>query len=147
VSDGTGRLGFVLPVLLVLLAAGMALSIAAATTAAMTLAMSERSAGRLRALEAAEAGLAAALRAGGWGPAEAWTGAGSLPAGGRWQATVRLVAAQIDPLGGPVHWRFEIESAGEDGAARALLLQGFEVAGALPGEPVLTWWRQGEPEP
>ena len=139
--------GAALAVVLVLTAAGMALSSAVATSAALELAMAERGAGRLRAFEAAEAGLAAALRARAWSASDPWTAAGALPAGGEWQVEVRLAAARIDPVGGVVDWHFEIESSGRDGAARVTLVQGFRVAGGLPGEPQRTWWRQEDPAP
>jgi hypothetical protein len=139
--------GAVLAVVLVLLAAGMALSSAVATSAALELAMADKTASRLRAFEAAEAGLAAALAAREWSAATPWAASGSPGAGGQWHAEIRLAAARIDPSGGEVEWHFEIESAGRDGAARVTLLQGFKVHGALPGDPVLTWWRRGEPAP
>lgn len=139
--------GVALVVLLVLLTAGMALSTAVATSGALELAMTDRSLGRLRAAEAAEAGIAAALRARGWSTADPWTAAGALADGGRWRVEVRLLAARLDPLGGPVDWRFEIESRGEHGAARVTLLQAFEVTGALPGDPQRAGWRQVEPSP
>lgn len=139
--------GSVLALLLVLLAAGMALSAAVATSAVLELAMSDRAVARLRAAEAAEAGVAAALRARGWSSASPWTATGDLPESGRWQVEVRLFAARVDPHGGPVEWRFEIESAGEHGAARVTLLQSFDVTGALPGEPRPAGWRRLEPSP
>jgi hypothetical protein len=139
--------GAVLAIVLILLAAGAALSSAVATSAALELAMADRTQSRLRAFEAAEAGLSAALLAREWSAAEPWSASGSVMAGGEWQAEVRLVAARIDPYGGEVEWHFEIESAGRDGAARVTLVQGFQVQGALPGEPGLTWWRRGEPAP
>lgn len=139
--------GAVLAVLLVLLAAGMALSAAVATSGALELAMTDRGLARLRAAEAAEAGIAAALRARGWSTAAPWTASGTLVDSGRWQVEVRLFAARVDPLGGPVDWRFEIESAGEHGAARVTLLQAFDVSGALPGDPQPAGWRQLEPPP
>jgi hypothetical protein len=139
--------GATLAVVLVLTAAGMALSSAVATSAALELAMAERVSARLRAFEAAEAGLAAALRARAWSASDAWTSSGVLPEGGEWRVEVRLAAARLDPLGGVVDWHFEIESSGREGAARVTLAQGFRVAGALPGEPQRTWWRQEDPAP
>jgi hypothetical protein len=139
--------GGALVVVLVLTAAGMALSAAVATSAALELAMAERSASRLRAFAAADAGLSTALRARAWSADAPWTASGVLAEAGDWRVEVRLAAARIDPLEGTVEWHFEIESAGIDGAARVTLLQGFRVAGALPGEPMLTWWRQAEPAP
>lgn len=139
--------GSVLALLLVLLAAGMALSAAVATSAALELAMSDRATARLRAAEAAEAGIAAALRARGWSSTGPWTASGALAESGRWRVEVRLFAARVDPHGGPVDWRFEIESAGEHGAARVTLLQAFDVSGALPGEPRPAGWHRLEPSP
>jgi hypothetical protein len=139
--------GAVLAVVLVLLAAGAALSSAVATSAALELAMADRTQSRLRAFEAAEAGLSAALLAREWSAAEPWAASGAIVAGCQWQAWIRLATARIDPSGGEVEWHFEIESTGRDGAARVTLVQGFKVQGALPGEPVLTWWRRGEPAP
>ena len=139
--------GAVLVVVLVLTAAGMALSAAVATSGTLELAMAERSAARLRAFEAAEAGLAAALRARAWSAGAPWTASGELVDGGAWRTEVRLAAARVDPLGGPVDWHFEIESTGREGPARVTLAQGFRVQGALPGEPQRSWWRQAEPEP
>jgi hypothetical protein len=139
--------GAVLVVVLVLTAAGMALAAAVATSGTLELAMAERSAARLRAFEAAEAGLAAALRARAWSAGAPWAASGTLAESGEWRAEVRLAAARVDPLGGPVDWHFEIASAGRDGPARVVLVQGFRVLGALPGEPQRTWWRQAEPEP
>lgn len=137
--------GAILAILLVLLAAGMALSAAVATSGTLELAMTDRNVARLRAAEAAEAGIAAALRARGWSATGAWTAAGALPGSGRWRAEVRLFAARVDPFGMPVEWRFEIESTGESGAARVTLLQAFAVSGALPGDPQPAGWRQVEP--
>lgn len=144
---GQGARGAALAVLLVLLATGMVLSTAVATSGALELAMTDRAFSRLRAAEAAEAGLATALRARGWSTAAPWTAAGRLAGSGRWRVEVRLFAARVDPLGGPVDWRFEIESRGEYGAARVTLLQAFDVTGALPGDPRLAGWHQQEPPP
>jgi hypothetical protein len=139
--------GAALAVLLVLLAAGMALSTAVATSAALELAMAGGGLSRLRAAEAAEAGVAAALRAREWSAAAPWSATGALAEGGRWQVEVRLLAARVDPLGGAVDWRFEIESSGEHGVSRVTLLQAFDVTGALPGDPQPAGWRQLEPPP
>lgn len=139
--------GIVLVVVLVLTTAGMALSAAVASSGALELAMAERGVARLRAFEAAEAGLAAAWRAAEWSAAAPWTASGALVEGGEWRVEVRLAAARIDPLGGLPEWQFEIESAGRDGPARVTLVQGFRVQGALPGAPQRSWWRQAEPEP
>jgi hypothetical protein len=138
--------GAALAVVLVLTAAGMALSSAVATSAALELAMSGQSVARQRALEAAEAGIAAALRAQEWSAAGPWSDSGTMSEGGTWQVELRLTAARIDPSGAPVDWHFEIESRGRDGAARVTLVQGFRVLGELPGEVRLSWWRQAEPE-
>jgi hypothetical protein len=137
--------GTVLVVVLVLVAAGMALSSAIAGSAALELAMAEQGAARLRAFEAAEAGLTAALRARAWSATGPWAASGARSDGGEWRVEVRLAAARVDPLGVVVDWQFEIESAGRYGAARVTLLQGFRVTGALAGEPQLTWWRQADP--
>lgn len=139
--------GAALAVVLVMTAAGMALSSAVATSAALELAMAEQGIARLRAFEAAEAGLAAALRARAWSAAGPWSAAGTLVTGGEWRVEIRLAAASTDPLAGTAEWHFEIESDGRHGAARATLVQGFRVTGALPGEPRRTWWRQEDPAP
>ena len=139
--------GTALAVVLVLAAAGMALSSAVATSAALELAMAEQGTARQRAFEAAEAGLGAALRARAWTADGPWSAAGELVAGGEWQVEVRLAAAQVDPVMGAVEWHFEIESLGRLGAAAVTLAQGFRVAGALPGEPRLTWWRRADAAP
>jgi hypothetical protein len=139
--------GAVLAVVLALLAAGMALSAAIATSAALEFAMADRGAARLRAAEAADAGLAAALRARAWSASDPWTAAGSLDGGGDWQVEARLVAARVDPLGGPVDWRFEIESHGRHGAAHVRLVQALDITGALPGDPRLAGWRRLESGP
>jgi hypothetical protein len=139
--------GGVLVVALVMLAAGMTVAFAVAASATLELAMAERTGARLRAVEAAEAGIATTLRAGAWSAATPWTASGDLPEGGRWNARVALVASRFDPLGGPVEWLFEITSLGEAGSARAELAQGFRVLGPLPGVPELTHWRQLDPPP
>lgn len=139
--------GAALAVLLVLLAAGMVLSTAVATSAALELSMAGGALSRLRAAEAAEAGIATALRAREWSAAGPWYATGALAEGGHWQVEVRLLAARVDPLGGPVDWRFEIESSGEHGTSRVTLLQAFEVTGTLPGDPQPAGWRQLEPPP
>ncbi|MFU8820588.1 MAG: PilX N-terminal domain-containing pilus assembly protein [Gammaproteobacteria bacterium] len=139
--------GAALAVVLVLTAAGMVLSSAVATSAALELAMAEQSTARQRAFEAAEAGLGAALRARDWTADGAWSAAGELVAGGEWRVEVRLAAAQVDPLTGAVEWHFEIESSGNLGTAAVTLVQGFRVAGALPGEPRPTWWRREDAAP
>lgn len=139
--------GAVLVLVLVLTAAGMALSSAVAGTAALELGMAERGVSRLRALQAAEAGLSAARGARGWSASAPWTASGALPGGGQWRAEVRLFAARLDASTGSVEWLFEIQSSGRDGSARATLLQGFSVHGGLPGEPRYNWWRQVEPAP
>lgn len=139
--------GAALAVVLVLVAAGMALSSAVATSAALELAMAEQSATRQRAFEAAEAGIGAALRARAWSADAPWSATGELVAGGEWQVEVRLAAAQVDPFTGAVEWHFEIESSGRLGAAAVTLVQGFRIAGALPGEPRLTGWRRKDSAP
>jgi Tfp pilus assembly protein PilX len=139
--------GAALAVVLLLTAAGMALSSAVATSAALELAMAEQSTTRQRAFEAAEAGLAAAFRAHAWSADGPWSANGAVVAGGAWQVEVRLAAAQVDPLTGAVEWHFEIESAGRLGAAAVTLVQGFRVTGALPGEPRPTWWRREDSAP
>lgn len=139
--------GSALAVVLVLTAAGMALSSAVATSAALELAMSARNTSRLRAFAAAEAGVAEALRARGWSAGAPWVNAGTLTDGGAWQAEVRLVAARLDPVDATVEWHFEVESSGRHGAASVVVLQGFRVSGGLPGEPRRTWWRQADPAP
>lgn len=139
--------GAALAVVLVLTAAGMALSSAVATSAALELAMAEQSTTRQRAFEAAEAGLAEAFGARAWSAGGPWSADGELVAGGAWQAEVRLVAAHVDPLTGAVEWHFEIESSGRHGAAAVTLVRGFRVAGALPGEPRPTWWRREDSAP
>jgi hypothetical protein len=125
----------------------MAVSAAIATSAALEFAMADRGAARLRAAEAADAGLAAALRARAWSASGPWTAAGSLDDGGDWQVEARLASARVDPSGGPVDWRFEIESHGRHGAAHVRLVQAMDITGALPGEPRLAGWRKLEGAP
>ena len=139
--------GTVLAVVLVLLAAGMAVSAAVATSATLALGMAERTGARLRAHEAAEAGIASALQAGEWSAARPWSATGALPEGGHWQVVVVLDTARVDPSGGPVEWLFEITSRGRAGTAETTLVQAFRVSGALPGVPGPTWWRHAEPAP
>lgn len=139
--------GVVLVIVLVLMSAGMALSSAVARSAAAELAMVEQGLSRLRAREAAEAGLASVLRAREWSAAGTSSASGSLVGGGEWEAEVRLLAARLDPSGGAVEWLFEIESHGRAGRARTALARSFTVQGPLPGEPRLGWWRQLEPPP
>lgn len=139
--------GAVLAVVLVLLAAGMALAAAIATSAALEHAMSDSSASLLRARQAAETGLSVALAARGWSATDTWHGSGSLPGGALWEAEVRLVAARFDASTGLAEWLFEIESTGEAATGRSAMLQGFTVLGALPGAPRLAWWRLAEDVP
>ena len=139
--------GAVLVMVLVFLAAGAALSTAVARTAALELAMTEQGLSRLQAQLAAEAGLDAALEAGGWSASAPWQGRGELPHGGRWAASVTLVATRLDPGSGAVEWVFEARSTGAAGSARATMVQGFRVDGALPGIPQLAWWHRAEVEP
>lgn len=136
-----------LPLVLVLVAASLTLAGAVATSATLELAMAAQVGERLRAIEAADAGILAVLRAGEWSPAAPWSSAGTLPAGGAWQAEVRLTAARIDPLSGEVEWLFEIESTGRAGVADAVLREDFAVTGALPGTPRRRGWRIVEPAP
>lgn len=139
--------GAVLVVVLAFLAAGALLSTAVGRTAALELAMTEQGLSRLQAGLAAEAGVAAALQARGWSAAGRWEGTGTVPHGGSWRATVELVAARLDPGGGPAEWVFEIRSTGAAGPARATVSRGFAVRGALPGTPQPTWWRRTGAEP
>jgi len=139
--------GAALVVVLVLTAAGMALSSAVANTAALEFTMVDGGLARLRAMEAAEAGLAAALRARAWSAGAAWNANGTLAGGSRWTVQVQLVAARVDPPPAPVTWRFDIESAGRHGAARVVLMQSFDVEGALPGQPRRVGWRQVDDAP
>lgn len=145
-GPGSSR-GVVLVTVLAFIAAGMALAAATARTGALELAMADRGANRLLAIEAAHTGLAHALRSRGWSAAEPWADAGDLPGGGRWTVEARLAAARIDPASGVVEWHFEILGTGRAGTAAYSIVQGFVVTGALPGEPRLTWWRQAEPPP
>ena len=139
--------GSALAVVLALLAAGAALAGAVARSAALELAMAEHDLSSVRAGAAAEAGLAAALRARGWSAASDWSGAGALPGNAAWTAEVVLLATRIDNHGGTTEWLFEARSEGRAGAARVALSRGFSVQGALPGEPAPRWWRQVEPLP
>jgi len=139
--------GSALVVVLAFLAAGMLLAGGLARSAALEMAMAEHEVSRVRARAAAEAGLAAALRSGAWSAATAWTGHGALAGGASWSATITLLAARIDPLGGATEWVFEIHSTGRAAAAQVALSQGFHVTGALPGSAQPTWWRQLEPAP
>lgn len=139
--------GAVLVTVLVFVLAGMTLAAATARTGVVEFAMADRGANRVRAIAAAEAGLAHALRSRGWSAAGPWTDAADLPDGGRWTVEVHLAAARLDPLNGLVEWHFDIYSTGAAGTARFSLEQGFAVIGALPGEPRLTWWRQAESPP
>jgi type II secretory pathway component PulK len=139
--------GAALILVLVLVAAAMVLSTAVATSAAVEFAMAGRIDARLRATEAAEAGLAEALRARTWNAADPWRASGTLEGSGDWQVEARLVAARVDPLGTITEWRFEIESSGQSGAARVTLVQAFDVSGSLPGEPRLAGWHLMDPLP
>lgn len=139
--------GSVLAVVLVLLVAGMALSAAMATTAALEHAMAGGSISLLRARQAAETGLSEALAARGWSAAGSWSDTGVLPDGAEWAATVRLVSARLISAEGTVEWLFEIESAASAGAARTTMAQAFKVRGTLPGDPLPAWWRLKEDPP
>jgi hypothetical protein len=139
--------GSALVVVLALLAAGVALAGAVARSAAMELAMTEQALSSVRARTAAEAGLAAALRARGWSAGPGWSGAGQLPEGAQWSAEVGLLAARVDLATGLTDWVFEARSVGRAGLAGVALSRGFSVRGVLPGEPVPLWWRQVEPLP
>jgi hypothetical protein len=139
--------GSALVVVLAFLAAGTLLAGGLARSAALEMAMAEHDLSRVRARAAAEAGLAAALRARGWSAATPWAGHGVLAAGATWTAEVRLVAARVAPGGGATDWVFEVRSTGRAAAARVELSRGFSVSGALPGTARLTWWRQLEPAP
>jgi type II secretory pathway component PulK len=139
--------GAALILVLVLVAAAMVWSTAVATSAAMEFAMAGRIDARLRATEAAEAGLAEALRARAWTAAAPWRASGTLEGSGDWRVETRLVAARVDPTGAMAQWRFEIESSGQSGATRVILVQAFDVSGPLPGEPRLAGWRLMDPPP
>ena len=139
--------GSALVVVLGFLAAGVLLAGGLARSAALEMSMAEHALSGLRARTAAEAGLAAALRARGWSATATWTGQGTLAGGASWTAQVELLGARVDPGGGATEWLFEIRSTGQAAAARVLLSQGFSVTGALPGTPAPTWWRQLEPAP
>lgn len=138
--------GSALAVVLACLAAGVLLAGGLARSAALEMAMAEHALSGIRARTAAEAGLAAALRARGWSATAIWEGQGSLAGGASWTARVELLAARVEP-GGATEWVFEIRSAGRAAAAQVVLSQGFSVTGALPGVPAPTWWRQLEPAP
>lgn len=134
--------GAVLVMVLVFLLAGAALSTAVARTAALELAMTEQGLSRLQSRLAAEAGLDAALEAQGWSASGSWEGHGALSPGGRWSATVTLLATRLDPGGGPAEWIFELRSTGVSGTARTTLVQGLRVTGALPGLPRPAGWHR-----
>lgn len=138
--------GAVLVVVLVLLLAGALLSAAVAASAAIETAMAGQSMDTAAAFSAAEAGVTAALRSADWGPGPPWTASDALGQA-RWEATIVLAAASVAGDGAAPEWHFEIESRGTAGRAETVIVQGFVVTGALPGTPVLTWWRQGAPEP
>lgn len=139
--------GSALVVVLAFLAAGALLAGGLARSAALEMAMAEHALSGVRARTAAQAGLAAALRAQGWSATAAWEGHGTLAGGASWTAQVELLGARLDPGGGATEWVFEIRSTGRAAAAQVLLSQGFSVTGALPGTPLPTWWRQLEPAP
>lgn len=147
------RLGFLraagsaLVVVLAFLAAGALLAGGLARSAALEMAMAEHALSGVRAQTAAQAGLAAALRAQGWSATATWEGQGTLAGGASWTAQVELLGARLDPGGGATEWVFEIRSTGRAAAAQVVLSQGFAVTGALPGVPMPTWWRQLEPAP
>ena len=138
--------GFVLVMVMVLLVAGAMLAAAVAASAAIETAMAGQSVETAAAFSAAEAGVATALRSGGWS-AGPWTDTGTLPGGAAWEAAVTLAAAAIAGDGTTPEWHFEVVSTGSAGRATTTLVQGFVVRGALPGEPVLTYWRQEGPAP
>jgi hypothetical protein len=138
--------GSALVVVLAFLAAGVLLAGGLARSAALEMAMAEHALSGVRARTAAEAGLAAALRAQGWSATATWAGQGTLAGGASWTAQVELLAARVEP-GGATEWVFEIRSTGRAAAAQVVLSQGFSVTGALPGTPAPTWWRQLEPAP
>lgn len=139
--------GTILVLVLVLLAAGMAVSAAVAGTAALEFAMAGRTVMRLRAFEAAETGLAKALRSREWSAVEPWMESGALASGDLWKAEMRLATVRLDDSSAPIEWHFEVNSTGRAGRASVTLAQGFRVHGALPGEPELSWWRLAEPPP
>ncbi|NHA14902.1 hypothetical protein [Thioalkalivibrio sp. XN279] len=139
--------GSALVAMLAFLAAGVLLAGGLARSAALEMAMAQHALSGLRARTAAEAGLAAALRAQGWSATATWEGHGALAGGASWTAQVELVGARVDPTGGATEWVFEARSIGRASAARVVLSQGFSVTGALPGTPAPTWWRQLEPAP
>jgi hypothetical protein len=138
--------GAVLAVVLVLLLAGALLSAAVAASAAIETAMAGQSMDTAAAFSAAEAGVTTALRSTDWGPGPPWTGSETLGQAA-WEATIMLAAASVASDGTVPEWHFEIESRGTAGRAATSIVQGFVVTGALPGTPVLTYWRQEAPEP
>ena len=138
--------GAVLVMVLVLMLAGALLSAAVAASAAMETAMAGQAAETAQAFSAAQAGVAAALRSRDWGPGAAWSGAGAL-GDAAWRAGMTLAAASVGSGAALPEWHFEIVSTGVAGRASATVVQGFVVAGALPGEPELTYWRQAAPDP
>lgn len=139
--------GAALVTVLVFVLAGLALAALTTRTGLLEIAMAGRGANRLRAIEAAEKGRARALQSGEWSAGLPWTDAGTLADGAQWQVEMGLALARIDPVNGEVEWHFEIRSEGRAGTARSAMVQGFSVAGALPGQPRLTWWRLAEPLP
>jgi len=145
--DGSAQRGAVLVIVLVLVMAGAMLAASVAGSAALELSMAGRADETLRAFQAADAGLSAALASAAWNPGAVWGGSGSLPEGGDWAVTIRLTAASTALETGLAEWHFEAASEGRYGAAVSTMVQGFVVSGALPGEPVLTYWRREDPEP
>ena len=143
-SFGKGIVGVLAAALVFLI---IPVSLATLGMHVLELAMADRAGARLRATEAAEAGIAAALRAREWSAAGPWTFAGALPAAGEWRVEVRLAAARADALSGEVEWLFEIESIGRAGAAVAVLRQDFAVTGPLPGTARRRGWHVVEPVP
>jgi len=138
--------GAVLAIVLVLLLAGALLSAAVAASAAIEMAMAGQSMDMAAAFGAAEAGVTTALRSTDWGPGPPWTASDVLgPAA--WEAHIVLTAASVATDGTVPEWHFEIVSRGTAGRAETTIVQGFVVTGALPGTPVLTYWRQEAPEP
>lgn len=131
---------------MVLLIAGAMLAAAVAASAAIETAMAGQSVETAAAFSAAQAGVTTALRSDAWG-ATPWTGSGTLPGGSAWSVAITLAAASIAADGATPEWHFEVASTGTSGRATTTLVQGFVVTGALPGEPVLTYWRQEGPAP
>jgi hypothetical protein len=134
-------------VVLAFLGAGVLLAGGLARSAALEMAMAGHALSGIRARTAAEAGIAAALRAQSWTATAPWEGHGALAGGASWTGQVELLGARVDPGGGATEWVFEIRSTGRAAAAQVVLSQGFSVSGALPGTPAPTWWRQLEPAP